>query len=108
MRATKCVLRALIVAIAAAAVLAAPVVRAFAESLPIPRAAAIAPGRAGDFVAHAAHRMPRVRRPKQSLLAVLPSAGPLLPPVPVSRRAFGADDASPPPSLAVLPEHPPA
>ena len=103
-------LRLAVLSLAAFALSSVPVVRAFAEAAMVPAAAAaFVPGRAGGSSARLAHRMPRLRRPKQSLLVLLPGseAAPAAPSlsqrlVPSKRRAVHAA------SFAALPDHPPA
>ncbi|MFI5345495.1 MAG: hypothetical protein ACHQ51_03890 [Elusimicrobiota bacterium] len=101
-------MRTFIVALVAAALLAAPVVRAFAESGSVPsRHAALSSG-GGAKKAHVGLRAPRLRRLKQTVLAVI-SSGPVLPVPSSSRRAAPAARRSArAPSRAALPDHPPA
>ncbi|HXT01842.1 MAG TPA: hypothetical protein VN915_14300 [Elusimicrobiota bacterium] len=68
-------LRLLAVASAALAVSLVPVARAFADLQPVPSpSAAMSPARPAGSSAHLAHRMPRLRRPKQSLFALPPES----------------------------------
>jgi hypothetical protein len=101
-------MRSFVAALVAAALLAAPVVRAFAEVVPIPSRHSVLAPNSGDSAAHSALRAPRLRRPKQTALAVI-SSGPVLPVPSSSRRAAPAARRSArAPSRAALPDHPPA
>ena len=106
----RALLRLIVMSAAAFAVSSVPVVRAFAEAAEIPAAAtAFVPARDGGSSARLAHRMPRLRRPKQSLFAVLPASGPVLPSVCSARRHVPAREQSVrPASFAALLDHPPA
>ncbi|MFI5349179.1 MAG: hypothetical protein ACHQ2Z_06530 [Elusimicrobiota bacterium] len=106
----RALLRLAVMSVAAIAVSSVPVVRAFAQAAAIPSAAAaFVPARDGGSSAHLAHRMPRLRRPKQSLLAVLPESGPVLPSVSSVRRQVPARERSVrAASFASLLDHPPA
>ena len=87
---------------------AAPVVRAFAAApLPSREFHLVAPH--GTSPASLAQRLPHLRRPKLAFVAVLPSSGPQIPAA-VSRRCFVPDGEflPVPPTIAGLPDHPPA
>jgi hypothetical protein len=106
----RALLRVIVLSAAAIAVSCVPVVRAFAWAAAFPpQTAAFVPAGAGGSSAHLAHRMPRLRRPKQSLFAVLPESGPVVPfvssvcgHVPSRERPVRAA------SFAALLDHPPA
>ena len=102
-------LRLSVLAAAALAVSSVPVVRAFAAESPFASASAMSSDGAGRSAAHLAHRMPRLRRPKQSLVAIVPESGPVPAPAVSSRRSVPSRElpvrAA---SFAALPDHPPA
>jgi hypothetical protein len=103
-------LRVIVLSAAAIAVSCVPVVRAFAWAAAFPpAAAAFVPAAAGGSSAHLAHRMPRLRRPKQSLFALLPESGPVFAAVSSVRRPVPARERPVrPASFAELLDHPPA
>jgi hypothetical protein len=103
-------LRALVAVTVTAALLAAPVVRAFAEASSVPaRQAVLTSAPAANAPTDQAHRAPRLRRPKPTLAVALASSGPVLPAPSSSRRAAPAAlRTAHAPSRAALPEHPPA
>lgn len=104
-------LRLLAAVSASLAVSMVPVARAFSEITPAPATAAqMSPARHAGSSVHLAHRMPRVRRPKQSFVPVLPpESGTRLPAGSAARRLVpGRDRPVRAASFALLPDHPPA
>lgn len=103
----RALLRQLAVASAALAVSIIPVARAFAELPPAPAtASAMSPARPSGSSAHLAHRMPRLRRPKQSLFALPPESKPRASAESSSRRGVPRRERAA--SFAALPDHPPS
>jgi hypothetical protein len=102
-------LRVIILTIVALAITSVPVVRAFVEMVPLRCASMAASAGSRGSSKHLMCRLPRMRRPKQSLFDVLPVSGPSLPVLTVTSRLVPAWEQSVrTASFAVLPDHPPA